>query len=354
MRALGLLVVLAAVAPAGCGSGGAGRAGTGSTTEPAARQPTEPDSTEVALTSPSPDRALRAVRDRDGRLYTTVLVEGTAVGSQTLRVQLSCPDRSCSRFVLTDNDGAFAARMAVMLPATLSRLTVAVDYATIPDPATAASVKVSVHRPRTSTHRSGSSPSPRQPSPAPSDQTTTIPAPAATVPAPAPSGQATPAGARRTMTVIGDSLAVGMKPYLGAALPGWTVTVDGRVGRPLAEGMGIVRSTGLPASSSSVLAMSLFTNDDPRGTSQLSAAVDETLAKVGSSGCVIWATIARDPVGGVSYAAANALLARKAATNPRLRLVDWAAYVDVHPGTLSAGNVHPGPAGYQEIGRAHV
>jgi hypothetical protein len=125
------------------------------------------------------------------------------------------------------------------------------------------------------------------------------------------------------------------------------VSVDGRVGRPLAEGMGIVRATSLPPSRSSVLAISLFTNDDPRATSQLSAAVDQTLAEVGAGGCVIWATIARDPVDGVSYAAANALVARKAAADPRLRLVDWAAYVDGHPGTLSAGNVHPGPAGYR-------
>lgn len=149
------------------------------------------------------------------------------------------------------------------------------------------------------------------------------------------------------MTVIGDSLAVGMKPYLGAALPGWTVTVDGRVGRPLAEGMGLVSAAGLPSASSSVLAISLFTNDDPRGTAQLSSAIDASLRKVGANGCVIWATIARDPVGGVSYAAANALLARKAQSTPRLRLVDWAAYVAAHPGTLSAGNVHPGPAGYR-------
>jgi hypothetical protein len=290
---------------------------------------------------------LRAVRAPDGSLHTTVLVKGMAVASQTLRVQLSCPDRSCNRFVLTDSDGAFSVRLAVTLPATLSRLTVDADYATIPDTRTAASVKVSVHRPRTRARHTDTSVAD---TPAPSDQTTAIPAPAAatpTVPAPTTSGQTTPAGTRRTMVVIGDSLAVGMQPYLDTVLPGWTVSVDGRVGRPLAEGMGIVRATNLPAPGSSVLAISLFTNDDPRATTQLSAAVDQTLTKVGTGGCVIWATIARDPVGGVSYTAANALLARKAAANPRLRLADWAAYVDSHPGTLTAGNVHPGPAGYR-------
>jgi hypothetical protein len=346
------MVLLVAALIAGCGSDGGERAATATTVPrttttppPAAEQ-----SAAVALSAPARGDTLRATRDAGGTLHATVRVAGRATGSQTLRVQLSCPDRSCSRFVLTDGDGAFAVRMPVTLPATLSRLTVDVDYATIPDPQTVASVKVSVHRPAATVHaRPGSSSSSSE---APSSPpTTTVPSPSpappvATIPA-SPSGATTPAGTRRTMTVIGDSLAVGMKPYLGTVLPGWTITVDGRVGRPLAEGMGLVRAADLPPARSSVLAISLFTNDDPRGTAQLSAAVDATLAEVGADGCVIWATIARDPVGGVSYAAANALLARKAASTPRLRLVDWAAYVEAHPGTLSAGNVHPGPAGYR-------
>jgi hypothetical protein len=334
-----MVLVSAAVLVAGCGSDGGERAATTTTTAPPAAAE---QSAAVALSAPAPGDTLRATRDAGGVLHATVRVAGKATGSQTLRVQLSCPDRSCSRFVLTDGDGAFAVRMPVTLPATLSRLTVDVDYATIPDPQTAASVKVSVHRPA-AVHPHAEAPS--------SPRTTTVPSPSpappvATIPA-SPSGATTPAGTRRAMTVIGDSLAVGMKPYMGTVLPGWTITVDGRVGRPLAEGMGLVRAADLPPARSSVLAISLFTNDDPRGTAQLSAAVDATLAQVGAGGCVIWATIAREPVGGVSYAAANALLARKAASTPRLRLADWAAYVDAHPGTLSAGNVHPGPSGYR-------
>jgi hypothetical protein len=337
------LLVLAA-GLAGCGSQGGApdRAATATAARTAG-----PQTSAVRLTAPAADRTLRTVRDAaDGRLRVAVDIRGTAIGSQTLRVQLSCPDRSCSRFVLTDGDGAFAVRLRPVLPDDLSRLTVSADYATTPDARTAASVKVSVRRPKARAAR-------RSDAPAAPSQTTTLPdlpeaaAPAETVPSQPDAGPGVPAGTRRTMTVIGDSLAVGMKPYLGAALPGWTVTVDGRVGRPLAEGMGLVRSADLPPAASSVLAISLFTNDDPRGTAQLSAAVDESLEKVGAGGCVIWATIAREPVDGVSYAAANALLARKARSTPRLQLVDWAGYVAAHPGTLSGGNVHPGPAGYQ-------
>ena len=83
-----------------------------------------------------------------------------------------------------------------------------------------------------------------------------------------------------------------------------------------------------------MLAISLFTNDDPTHTDALEAAVRRTLAAVGPSGCVIWATIARPPVNGVSYRAANALLRRLAASNPRLVIVPWAEQAAANPALL--------------------
>jgi hypothetical protein len=342
-RAAPIVLAVAALAGAvGCGSGGGTATSATTGTTPAAAPAAAQESPAVRLAEPTAGTTLHAHHAPDGTLHAQLAVRGTAVANQTLRIQLSCPGRSCTRFVLSDDAGAFAATMDVALPATLSRLTVGADYATIPDPRTAASLKVSIHRPRT--------PAPRRTSSRPREQEPTTPSNPATtptIPAPTTAETPTPAGTRRTMTVIGDSLAVGMKPYLGSVLPGWTVTVDGRVGRPLAEGMSILNSTSLPSGSSSVLAISLFTNDDPRNTTQLSSAIDTTLHAVGSTGCVIWATISRDPVGGISYNAANDLLARKASANPHLRIADWATYVTTHPGTLSSGNVHPGPAGYR-------
>jgi lysophospholipase L1-like esterase len=52
-------------------------------------------------------------------------------------------------------------------------------------------------------------------------------------------------------------------------------------------------------------------------------------------------------VTGVSYRAANALLARLATDNPRLRLVPWAERVAATPQLVGADGVHPTPAGYQ-------
>ena len=70
--------------------------------------------------------------------------------------------------------------------------------------------------------------------------------------------------------VNGDSLAVGMQPYLNQFLPGWTISVDARIGRPLAEGMSRL-AAGAAQSKQTVYAFSLFTNDDANAERHQSA-----------------------------------------------------------------------------------
>ena len=134
------------------------------------------------------------------------------------------------------------------------------------------------------------------------------------VPVSAPAAAGAPS---RTIAVVGDSLAAGTQPDLKDDLPGWQIFTDAEAGRPLADGMRIVEAIeGTPA----VLAISLFTNDDPRHTSELAAAVRRS---VQGQRCVLWATIHRPPVAGVSYAAANRTLHRldrRAARPARRRL----------------------------------
>ncbi len=150
------------------------------------------------------------------------------------------------------------------------------------------------------------------------------------------------------MLVIGDSLAMGMAEPLRAALPGWRVRTDARIGRPLAEGLRIL---GRRPSPPAILAFSLFTNDDPHNTPALEAAVRATATRPGS--CVVWSTIVRPPVDGVGYDAANSLLARLA-NDPALALglqvVDWAAEVARSPSLVSPRDgVHATPAGYRAL-----
>jgi hypothetical protein len=156
-----------------------------------------------------------------------------------------------------------------------------------------------------------------------------------------------PLGGRNALLVIGDSLSVGMAPLLPLLLPNWQVRTDGLGGRPLAHGIRILSLSALPPDGSTVLAFSLFTNDDPRHVPELEQAVRATLAAAGPQGCVVWATIVRPPIHGVGYDAANAALRRIAASDPRMRLVPWAEEIRAEPVLLGPDGIHPTPRGYE-------
>ena len=147
----------------------------------------------------------------------------------------------------------------------------------------------------------------------------------------------------REVLVVGDSLAEGMADALRAALPGWRVRIDALTGRPLAEGMRILAAESAPPA---ILAISLFTNDDPRNTRALRAAVRATARRPG--GCAVWATIVAPSFGGVSHDAGNDIL-RRLARDPEfeLELVDWARAVAHTPSLMSSDEVHASPAGYR-------
>jgi hypothetical protein len=156
-----------------------------------------------------------------------------------------------------------------------------------------------------------------------------------------------PLGGRNALLLIGDSLAVGSAAMMPLVLPNLRVYTDGNGGRPVAEGIRILSQTPLPPDGSTVLAFSLFTNDDPRHTRQLAAAVRASLLAAGPQGCVVWATIVRPPMHGVSYDAANDLLRRMAASEPRLRLVRWDEMIKAEPILMGPDGIHPTPPGYR-------
>jgi hypothetical protein len=159
------------------------------------------------------------------------------------------------------------------------------------------------------------------------------------------------------LVLVGDSLAVGVRTLLPAALPDWKVEVLGQVGRSLAEGMRVLEGLGLASQEHDarpVVAVSLFTNDDPTHIDALRAAVRRSLDLAGARGCAIWATIAAPPVNGVSYRAANAALERLADADPRLRIVPWADQAAANPDLLGSDRVHPTPAGYELRARLYA
>lgn len=272
-----------------------------------------------------------------------VHLTGTAEPLRRIKVDGRCEKRSCARRTRTAADGGFDIKLRVWVRPGRSRRTVRISYTGLrdaPSPATVALRFRAPHPPRrVSSVAHGTTPETEQSSrPAtssqgPDAQTYTLPAP-----------QSNSSGTG-TMVMIGDSLAEGIAELMPGALPGWSVRVNSRVGRGLAEGMGILSQTRIPEGS--VLAISLFTNDDPWRTAQLQTAVQETLARVGVTGCAVWATIAAPPVDGLSYAKANRLLNRLAASESRLRIVPWAEQTASAPQLLGGDGVHPTPAGYR-------
>lgn len=149
------------------------------------------------------------------------------------------------------------------------------------------------------------------------------------------------------VTLVGDSLNVGIEPYLQGALTGWRITSNDRVGRTTAEGIDEIEARRLPLSSH--LVISLGTNDSPREVAAFRSDVARVLELVGPNRCVVWATIWRD---GRPNDAFNDVLRHAAAANRRFRVVDWAAMVGQQPDWLAADGVHGTEAGYRERARA--
>lgn len=154
--------------------------------------------------------------------------------------------------------------------------------------------------------------------------------------------------------MIGDSLAVGTRDLLPAALPGWSVTTDARKGRPIAEGMQVLGAADVAPGS--VLAFSLFTNDPPGATGALESALRAAAAKVGPEGCQVWATIAR-PVPGGGPEPANQILRRLdggQVSGTRVVVADWAELVARRPSLLAPDKVHGTPDGYRARARLYA
>ena len=105
------------------------------------------------------------------------------------------------------------------------------------------------------------------------------------------------------MTLVGDSLNVGIEPYLPAALEGWTITKRNEVGRQTWAGLEVLRDEGKALAPRVVV--SLGTNDSPTDATAFRRHVREALGIVGPRRCVIWVNMAVD---GTTFAALNDVL----------------------------------------------
>jgi lysophospholipase L1-like esterase len=143
------------------------------------------------------------------------------------------------------------------------------------------------------------------------------------------------------VTLVGDSLNVGIEPYLSKELPGWRVDAHDRVGRATAEGVDQLRA--LRRSLAPVVVVSLGTNDPDGSEQEFRSLVEDAIALVGPGRCVVWATVVRD---GAERTGFDRVLRDANASHPNVRLVEWASLVSEDPSLLAGDRVHGTPLGY--------
>jgi lysophospholipase L1-like esterase len=143
--------------------------------------------------------------------------------------------------------------------------------------------------------------------------------------------------------VVGDSLAVGMKPYLGELLSSSEVVWDARSGRTTPEGLTRLRARLREVAPQTVV-VSLGTNDGP-DPARFADRIHRALAAIPTSACIVWPDINRPPRKG-RYHALNRVLAQAAAQDPRMVLVHWDRAVLRGSVALPDG-LHPDAAGFR-------
>jgi lysophospholipase L1-like esterase len=145
-----------------------------------------------------------------------------------------------------------------------------------------------------------------------------------------------------SVTLVGDSLNVGIEPELGKQLPGWQIDAHDRVGRATPEGIEELRD--LDRRLAPVVVISLGTNDPDGSEREFRRLVDEAIDVVGPHRCLVWATIVRD---GAARTGFNHELEEARSEHRNVRLVDWATLVARSPELLAADAVHGTPEGYE-------
>lgn len=146
--------------------------------------------------------------------------------------------------------------------------------------------------------------------------------------------------------VVGDSLAVGMRPWIGTAIEARPVrySVRGGIGTPV----GVKRlREALEVSLPTTVVLSLGTNDGPDPL-RFNQRVQRILELVPADACVVWPSIHRAKRKG-PFRQLNRVLRDIASRDRRITIIPWDRMIDRGTARLPDG-VHPDDAGYQLLG----
>ncbi|WP_445152373.1 GDSL-type esterase/lipase family protein [Baekduia sp. Peel2402] len=145
-----------------------------------------------------------------------------------------------------------------------------------------------------------------------------------------------------SVLVVGDSLAVGLRPYLQQQL-GTDVAWDAKSGRTTPQGLFALRAA-LKVVQPTTVVVSLGTNDGSSPV-RFKDRINRMLSAIGSKRCVVWTNIYR-PARKGPYAALNSVLNAEASKLSRFHLVDWLSAVNSRAVSLPDG-LHPNTKGFE-------
>ena len=143
--------------------------------------------------------------------------------------------------------------------------------------------------------------------------------------------------------IVGDSLAVGMMPFLGQMISDREITFDAKAGWTTPQGMRALR-IALKQYAPQTIVMSLGTNDGA-DAGVFADRVRRTLSVLPSEACVVWPAIMRPRRKG-DYHGLNRVLRQEARRDDRLTIVNWDRMVAKGTVGLRDG-VHPDADGYR-------
>ncbi len=142
--------------------------------------------------------------------------------------------------------------------------------------------------------------------------------------------------------VVGDSLAVGMKPYLADMLTDRDVTFHSRAGWTTPQGMRALRGA-LRRFTPHTVVINLGTNDGSNPTVYANR-VRRTLRTVPADACIVWTAISRAKRKG-AFSGLNRVLRRAARRDDRVVVIPWDRMVRKGTVVLSDG-IHPDQPGF--------
>lgn len=149
--------------------------------------------------------------------------------------------------------------------------------------------------------------------------------------------------------VVGDSLAIGTRPFLDPLVPSFSLSWEARNGWTTPQGMRALRAQLREMPDPRAVIISLGSNDGPSAV-RFQDRMRRILKRIPDDACVVWPSIVR-PARKGDDRGLNRVLKKMAGRDDRLAIVDWQGAVRTGRVRLRDG-LHPDEKGYRS--RSHM